>query len=350
MRNMAICLSAAAALFSSANAAEVVDQAQTLVDASVGFHGIGGDSNQKLAQTFTAGRTGPLIALRLPIATCGGGDLLIDIANVNADGTPGAVIRSTPVSPSEVPTSYEGLHQFYLINPVPVVSGTDYAFIVRMSVDASTSFCSYAQSPAGDTYPRGKYFFDSRPNPPGWVSSEEFAGPQDLAFQTIMDDGSGGASASACGVVALPGGGSIPADLPICRCLRDASLREFRCALLDPDFFAIRRIPWPIPVNSTYVERWDVLPLTKFDGPMRIDFKGDNIPAGASFKFKGKSFKVLDSRAMTLKSPGKPVALPGAAVFSYGGRKFQVDTTLPAASFGPNPKPDFKSIKVPPQQ
>jgi hypothetical protein len=42
----------------------------------------------------------------------------------------------------------------------------------------------------------------------------------------------------------------ISADVPVCRCLHDGTLRELRCGVFHPDFRLVRRTPLPIPPAS----------------------------------------------------------------------------------------------------
>ncbi|MCA8889400.1 MAG: hypothetical protein KDA46_11260, partial [Parvularculaceae bacterium] len=108
-----------------ANAAEVIDQSNTNIDTELGFLGIGGEPNQKLAQTFTVGMDGDLVALNLPIMGCGGGDLVIRIVDLDAAGAPddGAILGVTRISPTEAPARYEGLYGFRLDSSVPLSAG-----------------------------------------------------------------------------------------------------------------------------------------------------------------------------------------------------------------------------------
>lgn len=332
-------LSVAAALFGAAHAAEVVDQSQLLINPASGYLGIGGGSEQKLAQTFTAGVTGNLVAIRMPVIGCGGGELVMEVRLAAPDGTPnGTLLSTTRYAPATVPPSGADFHEFRLGEPLRIRRSVKYAYTLRMDSSALTSNCSYAKSEAGDTYAGGEHYFDSRPNPPGWLAASEVSDPgKDLAFETIVDTGSGpgpGAGSSDCFIPA-PGGGAIPIPsyAPVCRCLQDAGLREFRCALLHPDFFAIRRIPWPIPLGGTYTETWEVLPLTKLKGSIGVELKGANIPQPIEFKFGPKSMRTLDLRKATLKAPENATELPGTAVFSYGGQSFGLDRSIPAEGF-----------------
>lgn len=340
LRTAAAGLCGATFLLGAAQAAEIIDQSQLLINPASGYLGIGGGSEQKLAQTFTAGVTGNLVAIRMPVIGCGGGELVMEVRLAAADGTPnGTLLSTTRFAPATVPPSGADFHEFRLAEPLRIRRSVKYAYTLRMEPTALTSNCSYAKSEAGDPYAGGEHYFDTRPNPPGWLAASEVPDPaKDLAFETIVDTGSGpgpGAASGDCFIPAPGGGGvPIPSYAPVCRCLQDAGLREFRCALLHPDFFAIRRIPWPIPVGGAYTETWEVLPLTKLKSSIGVELKGANIPQPIEFKFGPKSMKTLDLRKTTLKAPSEPVELPGAAVISYGGQSFAFDRSIPADAFG----------------
>jgi hypothetical protein len=324
-----------------AQAAEIVDQAQLRIDATAGYRGIGGGSEQKLAQTFTAGVTGNLVAMRMPIIGCGGGDLILEIRLAAPDGSPGGTLLSTTrFAPSAAPSSGAEFHEFRLGDPVRIRRSVKYGYTLRMDPNVATANCNYANSEPGDLYPGGEHFFDTRPNPPGWLRASDVPDPEkDLAFETIVDTGAGpgpGAGSSGDCIIPGPGGApiTIPGNPPVCRCLRDEGLREFRCALLHPDFFAIRRIPWPIPLGASYVESWEVLPLTKLQDRVRIELKGANLAQPAFLSFAGKSLKSVELRKVSLASPQSASELPGTAVVTYGNQSFALDRSIPTEGFG----------------
>lgn len=325
-------------LGAEAAAAERVDQAQTSLDAARGFLGIGGESEQKLAQTFTAGLTGDLVALRLPIIGCARGDLVIEIRIAGPGGTPdGPLLGVTRIDPALAPVSGAALHDFRLAAPVRIRASAQYAFVLRMEPEPA-AFCSYAHSPVGpDLYARGALFHDTRPNPPGWIPSASTGGESDLAFETVVETGSPAVAGGGrnCLIPGAPAGAPpIPEHLPICRCLRDESLREFRCSFLHPDFFAIRRTPWPIELGRPYTESWEVLPLTKLPAPIIVRLEGAGVAQPVDLGFKGASRKSLQARTVTLKAPEKP-GLKATATLFYGENQWAIDRSFPAEAFQP---------------
>ncbi len=366
IRTVFAALAAMASLLTIARADIVVDQEQSMIDESAGFLGVGGDSEQKLAQSFTVGVDGDLVGLRLPIMGCGSGDLLLEVRQL-VDGKPtGALLRTLRISPEDVPSSYEGFQDFFFLGSLSVSEGDQLAFTVQTV--GEDSFCSYATAPVGDTYSRGQGFFDSRPNPPGWVSFKEFPGThQDLAFATLMDDPT--AMGRRTGRCVIPGridpATGRPFELPIsefvpaCRCFQDAGAREMRCGILHPDFFVIRRIPFPLTLGQPYEEVWQFAPLADLDGPVRITLEGAGFekPVQMSFPSKGQ-FTARDLISATKKwsaprragetitvkamAPKEAMDIPGVAIFEYNmqgaenefQKRFGLEITIEKDQFG----------------
>ncbi|MEQ1929822.1 MAG: hypothetical protein ABL957_04710 [Parvularculaceae bacterium] len=327
---------------SAAQAAEVVDQSNDrfAVSPAIPTHAIGGASRQELAQTFTVGLSGPLVKLRLPLA-CESGELTIDIVALSAGLPTGASRGRTTVAATSVRRVHPTPPSFIdiaLAAPIAVTAGERLAFVLRNA----TGECAVSRAEAGETYAAGDGYFISLPDGPSWRSLDLDGilapDPADHLFQTAID-APAPPPATSSGCIVLPGSGGRPVDLPICRCLRDEGLREFRCALLNPDFFAIRRIPWPLPLDTPYTETWEVLPLTKLKGPIGVKLEGANISKPIDLSFAGKSQRVLISRPVKLSAPAKAADIKGLATISYGGGSFQLDTSLPAGQFAPGKKP-----------
>ena len=324
-------LGAAVLVGSPARADFVVDQSNDHIASPTSPTLAIGAAEQKLAQTFVVGMSGQLAKLRLPLA-CGTGTLLIDIVAQSADDLPtGRLLRRTPVPaealPGEVTRTFVDI---FLISPLAVTAGDRLAIVLSNP----TGSCGLLRAELGDTYPSGAAYFDARPNPPGWLSKQEFPGePWDLPFQTMME-----VPDDPCATI---NGVPISGDLPICRCLRDEGLREFRCAFFDPAFLAIRRTPWPIALGKPYVETWEVLPLTQLRDAIKVRLEGANIPQPIDLTFTGKSRKALDSRKVMLQAPPAAGAVAGTAVVTYGKRSFKIDTSVLAEQFG--------GVKAPPK-
>lgn len=330
-------------------ASYVIDQQQPLINESAGFLGVGGDSEQKLAQTFTVGMSGDLAGLRLPVAGCGRGDLLIQLVRQVTGQPTGLLLRALIISGSDVPFSYTGFTDFFFPAPISVSTGDKLAFSVQtIGVD---SYCSYATAPTGDTYSRGDGFFDSRPNPPGWLSFKSVPDPfNDLAFFTLMEDLSIPGSSGNC---VIPGRvdpvTGLPLELPIsnlvpaCRCFEDASAREMRCGILHPDFFIVREFPMPLVPGKEFKERWRFTPLTELDGPVRVTISGGALQQSVKHEFGLKAGK-KKPETFTFKgmAPIEASLIQGSALIEYDmqgakseyQRSFGVDTSIYPGQFG----------------
>ena len=177
----AIAVVAAAALAGvTQRGAAIIDQQQTATQAS-GAMTIGGGSDQKLAQIATAGVAGFLSELRLPVACYGASELVLEIVESEGLGVPTAVVRSSQRfrGPFTGPAAFASLT---LSRPVFFPVGRRFGFIL-----SSPGNCAMDLAPAGESYARGRAYFDARPNPPGWVCLCEFTGnPFDLPFQTVV--------------------------------------------------------------------------------------------------------------------------------------------------------------------
>src|SRR5262245_16933558 len=85
--------------------AAAIDQRQLIIDSSpsTGSLAIGGSSEQKLAQVVTAGVSGFLTAVRLPVLCGATGTLNVEIQAVDEDKPNGVVLTSESVSASSLP-------------------------------------------------------------------------------------------------------------------------------------------------------------------------------------------------------------------------------------------------------
>jgi hypothetical protein len=159
---------------------DVIDQQQPLVDKSVGAASIGGGSEQKLAEVVTAGISGALLAVKLPIGASTG-SLVVEIQGVTGDEPNGTVLTSNVFDSSNIPAEEaDGFRRFMFSSPADFTAGTRFAIVAR---SPGGSFCWY-EGPEGNPYPGGDGFYDSRPNAPGvWV---RLGGRVDLPFKTIV--------------------------------------------------------------------------------------------------------------------------------------------------------------------
>jgi hypothetical protein len=165
--------------------APVIDQEQPQLDLTVGAFVIGGNSEQKMAQTVTILTPGTLIGVNLPIA-CGDIDLLVRIQGVAAD-RPDGITRTQEIVPGEnLPSPIaDRMRSIIFSSPIELALGERIAIVLSAGPPADQN-CGITQSPEGAEYAGGSGFFDSRPNPVGvWVPLGDF-GPDDVPFQTVM--------------------------------------------------------------------------------------------------------------------------------------------------------------------
>ncbi|GEM_PF-1296840 len=318
----------------------IIDQEQPVIDRASGYLGVGGDEEQKLAQTFTVGMTGQLTGLRLPLSGCGRGVLRLTIQEVDERGFPaGTVLRARSFPADEVGLIGIGEFQdFFFLAPLDVRAGDFLAFTVETVGEGSS--CSYAQGPAGDSYARGNGFFDARPNPPGWVSQKEFApASQDLPFFTLMND----PSMASPGMCVAADGTALPIsrDVPACRCFEDAGAMEFRCGIVHPDFFIFRRFPFPMEPEQPFEQIWEFYPLTELDGPVWLEVSGGGLESATKFVFAPNGGRgAMEVKILKGMAPSKGQIEKGLAVIRYDMkeasseyfRAFGVDVSIKAGA------------------
>ncbi|MGB5258752.1 MAG: hypothetical protein WBN44_15970, partial [Woeseiaceae bacterium] len=165
----------------------VVDQAQPLINNTLGGLVLGGGatSEQKLAQVVTAGLSGTLDEVRLPVVC--DSDLIVQIQGVSASGEPNGVVLTEEVIPAGSLPSFGGpatLRPIVFSDPAYFSAGQQFAIVLSSE---SLGGCASFQAPPGNLYAEGNAFFDARPNPPGWVAF--FGGTDDLPFETVVTTG-----------------------------------------------------------------------------------------------------------------------------------------------------------------
>lgn len=148
--------------------------------------GLGGSSDQKLAQVFEVHGKGWLSHITLPMNCQPTGKVTVRIEKVDATGAPSGSVLAEEIVPGTVFTSYPtpaiGFRLVQFTKPVHVYPG-HYA----LTLETSGGDCGIYAGPRMDSYPAAAAFFDARPNPPGWI--ELFVSPGvyfDLAFQVYL--------------------------------------------------------------------------------------------------------------------------------------------------------------------
>lgn len=266
----------------AADEGERVDQASAPADPGRGYKSLGGAHDQKLAQTFTVGLAGSLVALRLPLSACEGGDLYVDIHALDARGAPtGAALQSARIAPAKIPVADSGLVEIRFDSPRDVEVGDRLGFALRVDSAARGARCLLANGPVGESYAGGAFFYDLRPNPPGWAAASLVPGEgHDLSFETIVALRSAHSEAD-CFIAA---GAAAPGGAPACRCRTDRLRREYRCAILHPDFVLLRRLSFG-DGESPMTEVWEARSLAPLDGPITLTFTGAGRVEGQTLVF-----------------------------------------------------------------
>ena len=175
--------------------AQVVDQEQPVIDSTVGDMALGGYYNQQLAQVFTAGRTGLLVAAEFPVECVNfeelpAGTITLEVRAVEAGMPTATVLSTTSFEPAAFPGFWPNdfppyLRRLLLAAPIPVVAGEQYALILQFAASNATS-CGVPQGPEGDSYVGGNGWY-REDGPWGWAP---LGSRFDIPFRTLMQEGS----------------------------------------------------------------------------------------------------------------------------------------------------------------
>lgn len=239
---------------------------------------LGGGSEQRLAQTFTARRTGAVDRVDLVLACsdteAGSGLVEVALQGVLPDGSPDGVDRArVAVSKDLLGPPPIAPRPLYL-RGTTVEAGERYAIVVAAT---GADDCAMGGS-IWDTglfgYPHGEAFYDARPNPPGWLP----LGPdsQDLAFWLRLRTGSSD-DPLYCGfedAAGLPNDW-LPNDVPVCGCLEDPASRANRCWFALPELLLVRELPLPLELGKDRA-RYSIVPLREGLGEIGIEDVGAN--------------------------------------------------------------------------
>jgi hypothetical protein len=154
-----------------------VDQSQPVADAAATFtFAIGGPSAQVLAQTFTAGASGKLRQVDLPVA-CDAGALVLQVRDVTG-GVPGTTVLATETYDATTFAPFTpGVATFASLRLAPaptLAAGTTYALVVS----DPTGSCGILPGPVGDPYAGGT----------AWVLDAATGNWQPLSLGNNRDD------------------------------------------------------------------------------------------------------------------------------------------------------------------
>ena len=168
-----------------------IDQEQPIF--GVGGLGVGAPAANpnELAQGVTAGRTGPLVQVRLPVACSAslGINFVLEVQGVTATGLPdGVVLATTSVPSAQLPpfgSNPISFRTFSFASPASFNAGDQFALVFR----APPGGCSIVKGPEGpapgvDSYTGGIGAF--RQVPFSWNALGVFNPPFDFPFQTIV--------------------------------------------------------------------------------------------------------------------------------------------------------------------
>ena len=167
----------------------LIDQQQLRVSPS-GLPAIGGQSKQQLAQVVTAGLTGSLVAVWLPVDcspfSLPPSDLHLEIQGVSAGLPNGLVLASQTIPGSDLPDF--GLRRLAFSAPASFSAGEQFAMVLT-----STGHCRTSLGSIGDPYLAGSAFARGSPSQTGqygpWLNCCKFSFPpfaehDDFVFQT----------------------------------------------------------------------------------------------------------------------------------------------------------------------
>lgn len=283
-----------------------------------------GGSNRIVAQTVTAGLTGDLMRVELTIG-CDGGALIIEIVNLAPRSSlPGTVVRSrTTIDAASIPNPPE-VRTFDLDRRPSMSDGDQFAIVLRNE----TGSCTAVKGPTaldGSSYPRGEgYFTSAGVTPVGWFQFLDFGDTGDLGFKTIVNVP---ADSPPCIVngMATP----FPGFLPVCRCISDEGLRDFRCALMHPEYFLFRNLPTPMRVNQKFKVKWTLVVYTPMEGVVEIF---DQLPAGFIGSPKAPLTFFVDQvpagQSLTLEYDAVAPSKPGRYKLETGFDEGQMQTFI----------------------
>ncbi|MFN8571257.1 MAG: hypothetical protein U0132_04315 [Gemmatimonadaceae bacterium] len=149
--------------------------------------GIGGSGDQRLAQTFTAGLSGRLAAVALPIGCDARARVRIDIREIDRAGGPGWPAIATTVVPGSTFPPTVGIGTPFTRVTIPgnrtIVAHARYTIAV-----GAVGNCAVVPAPNGDTYVPGDFYFRySGLN--AWLPNRQYgiSHPWDLPFETLVE-------------------------------------------------------------------------------------------------------------------------------------------------------------------
>ena len=175
----------AVALFSGvviAQASLVLDQSSPaqLPPPSISL-AVGGPVNTVVSQTVTAGLSGRLRAVDVPIG-CESGELILEIRDVDAAGQPGPTLHySEPYDIVDFPGPVTATFRRIRLRGMPVRFAAGDRFTI--SLGNPTGSCGLWPGLVGDPYAGGTGWGDGDDGP---ISPLSLSGTDDMAFRTFV--------------------------------------------------------------------------------------------------------------------------------------------------------------------
>ncbi|MDX1379950.1 MAG: hypothetical protein R3233_02460 [Xanthomonadales bacterium] len=312
---------------------------------------INGDSQQRLAQTVTAGISGRLDHVRLLLNCSDGtrGPVTVEIQALDAAGAPnGTVLGRSDLDSATLVTSPERPNEFrdFPFTGVELERGDRFAIVISggPGVNCSTPTGPVPGNPFN--YPRGQGWYAALPDDPATWSPIEPAGT-DLVFYTRMEipdpprrrdrdcrfeDANG-----------IPNDW-LPSFVPVCGCLEDPGLRANRCWFMFPDLLLWRDIPWDIDRRGSTV-LWNLLTMDPAFAGVRIQ------EASRDGRFDAKPVEfdkgLAPGQVHQLKSSAKGPAAPSSVRIVLPGPKGGDPIELEFKTGHPGPGHGDKALQKP---
>jgi hypothetical protein len=307
---------AAAALFAQATPAALVIDQQNEEHASFFPLGLGGEEHRLVAQVVTAGRSGELRQVRLDLDCVPGTGVELQVQGLQ-DGVPDGNVLDRTLLAAESLT--RGANSFPL-RGTWFNAGDSFALVLRA---VGGTGCHVGNAGSGHDYPGGNAHYTNEAYLPHWYWLNN-----SIRFATFVEDG---VRDPHCRVAALgqPIEG-VSVDAPICRCLADASLANFRCSLRLPEFELAVEVPrWP---DKQFDLRWSVLPLVDAAPALavEVDSRSGQLEGEALLiPAKATAIKPLQPVTRHQGSPGAGAAL--GFKLQVGEASYLMETVDPAA-------------------
>src|SRR5262245_37770230 len=165
-----------------AQASLVLDQSSPAqVPPATTTFAVGGPVNQVVSQTVTAGVSGRLRAVDVPIA-CESGELILEIRDVDTAGQPGTTLYYTEAYDiADFPGPLNGTFHRIRLRGMPVRFTAGDSFSI--SLGNPTGVCGLWPGLLGDGYAGGTGWGDSSDGP---IAPLILSGTDDIPFQTFV--------------------------------------------------------------------------------------------------------------------------------------------------------------------